>query len=197
MRNHSPSLNVGFGANLGDRRPHTRGDLAAALRGREDLARVEAVGGAKGGLQAGHDLKVVLGEDPGHVVALLIADAVLAGDGAARGNTEAHDFLAELEHTLRGAGDALVEHDVWMQVAVARVKHVGHGKAEASAGLVDAVEHRREQRTRDDTVEDVVRRRHAPERSERALAPRPKPVAVFLREADADFAGTYLVADDT
>ena len=57
--------------------------LAAALRGRERLAGVEALAGAERQLEPRHRRQVGLGEDPGHEVALLEADAVLAGDRAA------------------------------------------------------------------------------------------------------------------
>src|SRR2546425_13335491 len=138
------SLDVGARADFRDRCAHSRRDLAAAFGCWEDLSGVEPVGSAEGCLEPRHHFQIVLGEYPRHVIPLLVPYAVFAGDGTARGHPQAHDLLPKLEDALRSAWDALVEHDVRVEVAVAGVKDIRHAEAKTLTGLVDAVQHGRE-----------------------------------------------------
>src|SRR6188472_3661099 len=65
--------------------------LAAQPRGREDLAGVGQVRRVERAAQRLHGVEVVVGEHPRHVLRLVHADAVLAGDGPAVLDAEVED----------------------------------------------------------------------------------------------------------
>src|SRR5438105_11448952 len=78
-----------------------RGDqhLSAGYRGREELPRVHGLGGVEHLLDPPHRVEIRLAVDPRHVVVLLEADAVLAGNRAS-------DLHAHPEHLLPRPADA-------------------------------------------------------------------------------------------
>src|SRR5438132_8386159 len=158
-------LDEGIRANPGDRRSHSRGDLAAAFRGREDLSRVKDLRGSKGCLESGHHLEIVRREDPAHIVALFVSHAVFPGDRSAGVYAQAHDFLAQIQDLFRGALHTLIEHHVRVEVAVAGVEHVRYTEAKTVTGLVNAVQHGWEPGARYDAVKDVIRGRQPSQRA--------------------------------
>src|SRR5712692_10648912 len=92
-------------------RPVRGPTLAAGLARREDLAGVAEIARVESLAQAPHKSEIGLGEDQGHVVYFLQADAVLARDGAA-------DVRADFEYFAAGFHDPRIpgEEDVRMQV---------------------------------------------------------------------------------
>ena len=91
-----------------------------------------------------------------------------------------------------------VEHDQRMQVAVAGVKHVGTGQPELLGQLGDAVQHLAQPLARNGAVHAEVVGQDAPDRGERALAPRPElePLGLVARQADLDgAAGAHHLRD--
>ena len=73
-----------------------------------------------------HGRERVAIEDVRHVTQLVYPDAVLASDGPTRRDTRRHDLPACRLDPVDEAGNAAVERNVGMQVAVPRVKHVAH-----------------------------------------------------------------------
>src|ERR1039458_4578821 len=67
----------------------------------KDFLRVQYVPPVEGIAQADHHIKVFLGEQPRHQVALFHPDAVLPGDGAAALNAELEDLGACRQHALK------------------------------------------------------------------------------------------------
>ena len=107
-----------IGAALGARAP-----LAAGVH-RDHLARVGALVGVEDPAHRAHRRQGLRVEDQGHVVELVGAHAVLAGDAAARRDARRHDLPAGRVHPLGQVGVAAVEADVGVQVAVAGVEDV-------------------------------------------------------------------------
>ena len=89
-------------------------------------------------------VEVVLGEHHRHQVALLDADAVLAGQHAADLDAELEDFGAELLGLLQLARLVGVVEDQRMQIAVAGVEHVGDAQPVVLRQFADALEHLRQ-----------------------------------------------------
>ncbi len=85
--------------------------------------------GSKARLTAMNCSSSVLAELDAHLVDLLDADAVLAGDGAADLDAQLQDLAAELLGPLQLARVVGVVEDQRVQVAVAGVEHVGHRQA--------------------------------------------------------------------
>ena len=109
-----------------------------------------------------------------HEIALLDADAVLAGQHAAHLDAQPQDLGAERLGALQLAGLVGVVQDQRMQVAVAGVEDVG----DAQAVLLRHLAHPRSTRgsvlARDRAVHAVVVGRDAADRRERRLAPGPE-----------------------
>src|SRR5688500_13744484 len=99
-------------------------DLAADVALREHLVGVEEARGVEGVLDAGEGRQVLAGEDEGHKVALLGADAVLAGEGAAGVDAGFEQVVAGVEDALDVARLAAIEEHERMEIAVAGVEDV-------------------------------------------------------------------------
>ena len=153
--------------------------FAAAVAGGENLARIEVVRRAERAPQTLHRGHIVLAENPGQIVALLVAHAVLAGDRAARVDADPHDLPARLQHPRRRARLALVEQQAGVQISVPRVEHVRHRQAVAIGDLVDRVQHIGQLCARHHAVEQVVVGHNLAQRADRALAPGPEPLALL------------------
>ena len=106
--------------------------------------------------------------------------AVFAGERSAGIDAVLQNLGADFRGEIGLPGNLLVVADQRMQVAVAGVEHVADAKAAARLELTDAIEHLGQLRPRHDAVLDVVVRRHAPHRRERALPPLPDPRAMCL-----------------
>src|SRR3546814_5305418 len=91
-------------------------------------------------------LQVGLAEHRAHEIALLDADAMLAGQHAADLDAELQDVGAEVLRLLQLARLVGVVEDERMQVAVAGVKDVGDAQAVARAELAHALQDRKSTR---------------------------------------------------
>ena len=120
-----------------------------------------------------------------HEIALLDADPVLAGEAAADLDAELEDFLAHefgLFHLARLVG---VEHHQRMQIAVARMEHVGDAEPLRFGDLVDALQHIGQLAGRDRAVHaDVIG--HAARGAEGGFAALPDRGALGFRLRDLD-----------
>ena len=126
-------------------------------------------------------VEIGLREHHRHQVALLDADAVLAGEHAADLDAELEDLGAELLGLVELARLVGVVEDQRMQVAVAGMEHVGDAQAVVLRQLADALEHLRQLGARDGAVHAVVVGRDAPDRRERGLAAGPEQQPLLLR----------------
>src|SRR3990172_1833021 len=168
--------------------------IAAGLARREDLAGVAEVARVEGIAQAPHVVEIALGEDEGHVVHLLEADAMLARDGAAHVRADLQDLAARRHHARLFAGNARVVEDVRVEVAVARVEDVAHAEPVRRRDLVDAPEHFGQPRARNDAVHDHVGGGDVAVGAERALAPLPEQLALLLVARRAHLARAAVAA---
>ena len=123
-----------------------------------------------------------------HQVALLDADAVLAGQAAADLDAEPQDVGAERLGLLEVARLVGVVEDQRVHVAVAGMEHVGDPEPVARGQLADPAQHERQLADRDRAVEaDVVG--DLAHRPERRLAPLPDQRALRRRPALAQHLG--------
>ena len=147
--------------------------LAAQPRRRDHLARVGDPVRVEGAAQPLERLEVALGEHLRHRAGLVDADAVLAGERAARVEAGAEDRLGQDLRGLRLALRRVVE-DERVQVAVTRVEDVPDPEAVLARELADPPQHLGQLRPRHDAVLHVVVGRHPAHRRERALAAEPE-----------------------
>ena len=154
--------------------PHSRG-VGNTLPGLHRPARIE------GAAHALHQRQVVVGEHPRHVLRLVGADAVLAGDRSAGLDAVGQDLGGHRLGPLRLPRDLLVVADQRVQVAVAGVEHVADAQPRA---LLRAARMRPSTsgslRARHHAVLHVVVRRHAAHRGERRLAALPDARALLV-----------------
>ncbi len=149
-------------------------ELGAAVQRGKYLARVEPMLGIEGAFQALLLGKVDLREHGAHEVALLHADAVLARQHAADLHAEPQDVGAQRLRPLRVAGDGGIVEDERVQVAVARVEHVGDAQAMLGGEFVHAGQHARQLGARDRPVHAEVVGADRADRREGVLAPLPE-----------------------
>ena len=121
-------------------------DAVMPLRARlvpagKHLVRVEQPARIEGRLDAALLVQLARAELHRHQVALLHADAVLAGQAAAHLDAQLQDVGAELLRLVEAVRIVGVEHDQRMQVAVAGVEDVGDLQAVRVAHLADAAQH--------------------------------------------------------
>ena len=109
-----------------------------------------------------------------HQVALLDADAVLAGQHAADLDAEPQDVGAERLGPLELAGLVGVVEDQRMQIAVAGVEDVGDAQAVLRRQSPHPRQHLGEPPARDGAVHAVIVGRDAADGRERRLAPGPE-----------------------
>ena len=112
--------------------PVRAGHLAAEARRRDHLARVADPERVERAAEPLEDVEVALGEHARHRARLVHADAVLAGQRAARVEAGVEDRLRELARPLGLAGVRVVE-DERVEVAVARVEDVADAEAVLAA----------------------------------------------------------------
>src|SRR5216683_1739217 len=101
-------------------------ELGATAELGEDLARIEQVVGIEGAFHAHLLVEIDLGELLAHQVALLDADAVLAGQHAADAHAEPEDIGAEFLGAAELARIVGVEQDQRVEVAVAGMEDIDH-----------------------------------------------------------------------
>ena len=143
-----------------------------------------------------HRLEVVLAEHPRHVALLVHADAVFAGNGAARFDASMVRISdATFSACAACPGIASSAADERVQVAVAGVEDVADAQAGKYSRFEDAAKHFRLLRPRHDAVLHVVVRRHAAHRGERGFASLPDAIALRLITGDLDRDGAARLAD--
>ena len=161
---------------------------------RKDLGRVQQPLGVEHRLDAHLHGEVGLGELDAHEVALLDADAVLAGEAAARGHAQLEDLVARLLGPL-GLGRIVgVVEDQRVQVAVAGVEDVGDAQAVPVADVRDGDQHLAQLAERDHAVHAVVVG-DAADGAERGLAALPDGGALLRALADAQALGAKRLGD--
>ena len=163
------------------------GFFAAEARSGEHFGGIGKLERVEGAADAVHGVEVGLGEHLGHHLLFLLADAVLAGDGAAGVDAHFEDARGERFGGVLLAGDAAVVEDHGMQVAVAGVKDVGHAQAGFAAMRVDFVEDARKRGARNDAVLHDVVGRDAAHRGEGGFAAFPDEGAFGFGLRDANF----------
>ena len=136
--------------------------------------------GSKTAPDALHQREIVRREHRRHVLRLVRADAVLAGQRAARLDAVGEDLRGDLGRLVRLARNPLVVTDQRMQIAVAGVKDVADAKPRGPLERADARQHLRQPRPRHDAVLDVVVRRDAAHRGECRLAAAPDARALVV-----------------
>ena len=146
--------------------------------------------GIEGEAHALHGVKVRGREHLQHVLRLVGADAVLAGDRAARLDAVLQNLSGDLDGALRLAGHALVVANQRMQVAIAGMEHVANPQPRSYGQVANLPEHFRQPRSRHDAVLHVVVRRHTAHRGERRFAAPPDARALLVIRRDLDGRGT-------
>src|SRR5574337_1160572 len=170
-------------------------DLDARLGRREDLPGVEQPAGIKDPLHLAHGLQVVAGELQRHVVPLLQADTMLAGEAAAHLDAGLDDLGSHLLRLAELPFVPGVRADERVEVAVARVKDVGHPEAVFLGQLPDQCHDGGELGPRDDRILDVIFGADLAHGGEGGLPPLPEqePLVVIPRHSDLPCA--VLLAD--
>ena len=157
-------------------------ELGAAVQRRKHLAGIEQALGVEGAFEPLLLVEVDLGEHRRHQVALLDADAVLAGQHAADLDAEPQDVGAERLGALEFARLVGVVEDERMQVAVAGVEHVGDAQAVFLRQLAHALRAPAAACARGMVPSmQIIVRRDAADRRERRLAAGPEQQPLLLR----------------
>ena len=84
-----------------------------------------------------HGVHVGFVEEHGHVVPLFHADAVFAGDGAAKIDAQFEDFACQRFRMFEGTLGAAVVQNQRVEIAIPRMEDVGHVKAICLAEAVN------------------------------------------------------------
>ena len=111
---------------------------------------------------------------------------MLAGDRAADFDAQFKYFRTELFCAFQLTRYVRVEHDEWMQIAVARMKHVGAAQLVFRRQVSNRAQHARQLRARNRAVHTVVIRRNAARRGERVFASAPVAQALIFVLRDFD-----------
>ena len=137
--------------------------------------------GSKPDAEQLHRREIALAEELRHRARLVDADAVLAGERAARVDAGVEDRRRELLGALGLALDRLVVEHERVQVPVAGVEDARDPQPVLGAELGGPPQHLGQLRSRHDAVLDVVARRDPAHRGERRLAAAPDPRALLRR----------------
>ena len=142
-----------------------------------------------------HGGQVGFSEHFGHHFLFVFADAVLAGDGAARGDADFEDEIGEGFGGVFLAGDAAVVENHGMEIAVAGMEDVGDAEAGFAAEFFDLGEHARESGAWNDAVLHDVVGRDAGHGGEGGFAAFPEEGALGFGLGDANFGSGVGAAD--
>ena len=164
-------------------------EFGAAMQGRDVLAGVEQAARVEGRLDRMEQRQLVGVELRAHLIDLLAADAVLAGDAAAHLHAQLENLAAQVFGAFQLTGLVGIEQDQRVHVAVAGVEHVGHAQSELLGQVGNALEHARQLAARDGAVHAVVIRRDTSNRREGILAPGPEANALGFVLGQAHFGG--------
>jgi hypothetical protein len=186
-------------------RKHPRRGVTCGRRGRlprpggvdRDLALPHTGEGARieHRAHALHQREIFGGEHRRHVLRLVGADAVLAGERAAGIDAVAENLGGGFDRPFRLAGNPLVVADQRVEVAVAGMEDVADAQARSLLEIADAVQHLGQTRPRDDPVLHVVVRRDAPHRRKRRLAAAPDARAMLVARRHLDGRRAAAAAD--
>src|SRR5258708_34658849 len=113
-------------------------EFGAAMQGWKHLAGIEQALRVEGAFQPLLLVEIDLAEHLRHQVALLDADAVFAGEDAAKFDADPKDVRAEGLCPLHLAGLVGIVQDQRMQIAVAGMKHIGDAQIILFRKLADA-----------------------------------------------------------
>ena len=178
-RSATPAISSGCGTYSPGFSPHSRvrGKHFGGIRKQQRIERAA---------HALHRIQVRLGEHFRHHVFLLFAHAVLAGDRSALLDAQFQNPLRQPLGRFFLTGDAAIVHHQRMQIAIARMKNVGHAQPGRDAQLVDLAQNLRQRSARDHAVlHDVVGRDPAHRRERRLAAfPNQRALGFGLRHAD-------------
>src|SRR5918995_5844160 len=142
-----------------------------------------------------HNVHVIIGEHPGHVLLLVLPDAVLPGERSPVIQTGEDDLTGQLLGPLGLALGVVVVENERMQVPVPGVEDVGDPQVVPTSELGDLAQHRGELRARDDAVLDVVVVGDAAHSTESGLAGFPEEGAFIVVLGHPDLGGLVLLAD--
>ncbi len=163
------------------------GLLTAEARRGKNLCGIRKLQGIEGGADALHGGEIGFGKHFGHHALFFFADAVFAGDGAARGEAKVENFHRKRESAFFLAGNPAVVENEWVEIAVAGVKNIG----DAQAGLLteprDFSHHLRKGGAGNHAVLDDVVGRDAAHGGEGRFAAFPNERALGVGLRDADF----------
>src|SRR5690606_27853179 len=98
--------------------------LGTARERRHALLRIQETVWVKGTLEGAEEIQLGAGELHAHLIDLLYAHAMLAGNGPAHLYTELQDGSAEFLGALDLVGLVRIEHDERVQIAVAGMKDI-------------------------------------------------------------------------
>src|SRR6185312_6620960 len=160
-------------------------ELGAAMEFREDLAGIEQPVRVEGTFEALLMVEIDLVEHRWHQVALLDADAVLAGEHAAHLDAEAQDVRAEGFGALELAGIVGVVEDERVEIAVAGMEDIGNAQPMLLRQLAHMRQHLGQPLARNCAVNAVVIGRDAADRRESRFAPGPEGEPLLLAVRDA------------
>ncbi len=155
--------------------------LGAAMQCREYLAGIEQALVVEGALDALLLIEIDLRKHHRHQVALLDADAMLAGEHAADLDAEPEDVGAELLGAIELAGIVGVIKDQRMQIAIAGVKHIGDAQAVLGRHFLHAHQNQRQLGARNGAVHAQVVGRDAADRGECRLTSSPEQQPLVFR----------------
>ncbi|MNF32012.1 hypothetical protein D3C84_127870 [compost metagenome] len=131
-------------------------EFGAAVQGRDVLAGVEQAAGVEGCLDCMEHSQLVAVELGAHLVDLLAAHAVLAGDTAADLHAQFENLAAQGFGTLQLTGLVGIEQDQRVHVAIAGMEHVGHAQAVFGGQRADGLEHPRQRAAGNRAVHAVI-----------------------------------------
>src|SRR5882724_9985252 len=156
-------------------------ELGAAVQYRKHFSGIEQAVRIERAFQPLLLIEIDLAEHFRHQIALLDADAMFAGQDAAKLDATAQDVGAEGFRPLHLAGLVGVVEDQGMQIAVAGVKHVGDAETVLLRKLADAREGFRQRAAWYGAVHAEIIGRDAPDRRKRRLAAGPEQIALGFR----------------
>src|ERR671920_271436 len=142
-----------------------------------------------------HDVHVVIGEHPGHVLLLVLPDAVLPGERPTVLQAGEDDLAGQLLGFLGLALGVVVVEYQGMQITVPGVEDVGDPQAVAPGELGDLAKDCGELRARDDTVLDIVVVGDATHGPESGLAGLPEEGAFVVVLGHPDLGCLVLLTD--
>src|SRR5665213_2846437 len=163
-RDSPPSLNV----------------LHAAFLIRNHLARVAQIVGVKDQLRIHLKPQILGTEHEGHEVDLFNADAMLAANTPAELDAAPYDGFARLNHALHNAGNAVIEVEAWMQIAIPGMKNVGDAEVVLLRYRVNGLEHFRQFGAGDHSIVGDDGRRKPPHRADALLSHPPSFFALLF-----------------